>query len=575
MDLNGPSADDRGEFTFRGGCTLLIDPESCRVRYAINKHILSASRLDAQRRYLSGEDTTLRATYFGDPLRGGGPGRAVRAASPLRRGEGAVAMARMNAPESGVAVRMYRAGLGDCFLLAFRGRDDEPVYMLIDCGVHSQVKGGSKRIRDIAKHIRASTDGHLNVVTVTHEHGDHVSGFYLARDTFEQMTIDEAWLAWTEDPDNKLAKKLDRARSFMLRGLRLAGPRLTAAGDPAAENVNQLLGFFDLPDVGFGVSTREARDAIRDLATDRRYLKPKGRPLTLSGVDGVRIFVLGPPEDEKALMRARPSSKDHEVYEEEEDHAVRFGLDDALSAAFFAASGENLEPSDYAAVQACQPFAGNYRVAADIVKACEGLHPFFHKSYGFDPEDMDAWRRIDPDWQRPAESLALKLDSATNNTSLVLAIELQASGRVLLFAADAQVGNWQSWHEGGWSDVNGLARGETLTAEDLLHRTVLYKVGHHGSHNATLRKKGLEMMTSPDLTAMIPVEKDWAYERRPYPWKMPFGPLYDELLRRTEGRILRSDIGHVDPKPTTTAWREFEKRCHIDKLFVEVHIPDV
>ena len=27
---------------------------------------------------------------------------------------------------------------------------------------------------------------------------------------------------------------------------------------------------------------------------------------------------------------------------------------------------------------------------------------------------------------------------------------------------------------------------------DLLHRTIFYKVGHHGSHNATLRERGLE-----------------------------------------------------------------------------------
>jgi hypothetical protein len=33
-----------------------------------------------------------------------------------------------------------------------------------------------------------------------------------------------------------------------------------------------------------------------------------------------------------------------------------------------------------------------------------------------------------------------------------------------------------------------------VKAEDLLERTVLYKVGHHASHNATLRQKGLELM---------------------------------------------------------------------------------
>ena len=60
---------DKGDFTFRGGCTLLIDPADGRVRYAINKHILSNNRLQRQRDFLSGAESngrSLRATYFGD-----------------------------------------------------------------------------------------------------------------------------------------------------------------------------------------------------------------------------------------------------------------------------------------------------------------------------------------------------------------------------------------------------------------------------------------------------------------------------------------------------------------------------
>lgn len=58
-----------GDFKFRGGCTLLIDPATYRVRYAITKHILSEGRLRRQRAYASGESPALRATYFGDPGR--------------------------------------------------------------------------------------------------------------------------------------------------------------------------------------------------------------------------------------------------------------------------------------------------------------------------------------------------------------------------------------------------------------------------------------------------------------------------------------------------------------------------
>ena len=49
-------------------------------------------------------------------------------------------------PKKGLALRMYRQGLGDCFLLAFPGKGSEPVHMLIDCGVHSAQAGGSTKL---------------------------------------------------------------------------------------------------------------------------------------------------------------------------------------------------------------------------------------------------------------------------------------------------------------------------------------------------------------------------------------------------------------------------------------------
>ena len=58
----------------------------------------------------------------------------------------------------------------------------------------------------------------------------------------------------------------------------------------------------------------------------------------------------------------------------------------------------------------------------------------------------------------------------------------------------------------------------TVRSDDLLARTVLYKVGHHGSHNATLREKGLELMASGELTAMIPVNRVTAKKME---WLMP------------------------------------------------------
>jgi hypothetical protein len=71
VDKNGPKDAGDFDFIFRGGCTLLVDPGTYEVRYAINKHILSEGpgRLERQRDFLRGEGTDLRATYFGDPAR--------------------------------------------------------------------------------------------------------------------------------------------------------------------------------------------------------------------------------------------------------------------------------------------------------------------------------------------------------------------------------------------------------------------------------------------------------------------------------------------------------------------------
>ena len=61
---------------------------------------------------------------------------------------------------------------------------------------------------------------------------------------------------------------------------------------------------------------------------------------------------------------------------------------------------------------------------------------------------------------------------------------------------------------------------------------MLYKVGHHGSHNATLRELGLELMTSRELAAMLPVDRTTA---KKMDWNMPFPTLYRRLHEKTAG----------------------------------------
>jgi hypothetical protein len=55
-----------GSLTFRGGCTLLIDLRTSRVRYCISKNISSKERLERQRQFrLFPSELSLYATYFG------------------------------------------------------------------------------------------------------------------------------------------------------------------------------------------------------------------------------------------------------------------------------------------------------------------------------------------------------------------------------------------------------------------------------------------------------------------------------------------------------------------------------
>jgi hypothetical protein len=99
--------------------------------------------------------------------------------------------------------------------------------------------------------------------------------------------------------------------------------------------------------------------------------------------------------------------------------------------------------------------------------------------------------------------------------------------------------------------VWSLDDGRKVDAKDLLGRTVLYKVGHHGSHNATLKKGGLEIMGTrwpEEFTAMLPVDENLARNHTTY-GEMPLTSIVKELLARTERRLLRTDYGKPPERP--------------------------
>jgi beta-lactamase superfamily II metal-dependent hydrolase len=486
----------------------------------------------------------------------------------------------MKAPKSGVTVRMYNMGFGDCFLLAFRGKDDEPRFMLIDCGVHHSYPEKEERARLVAADIAKATGNNLHVVAVTHEHTDHLYGFKFGREFFEQMEIDQLWLPWTENPDDPLAKELKKRYGIQVRALEAAISLLEKHTQKAqlAESIKNVFSFEFPNALSAAAGGNKAQleflkeKSKNEFHGDQDYRIPGEAPLTIPDVEGTRVFVLGPPRSVKWI---RSVFRQKEVYSDE--HALTPSL--ALASALLSANN-SADSEEQDIFERSFPFGGSLQeVKTESVEYKKQLRSFERKYGKVDGEDQRfEWRKIDGDWLNAAESLSLAINGKTNNSSLVLAVELTDIDpkKILLFVGDAQVGNWLSWHELSWPDEEGADN--HITVENMLDRTVLYKVGHHGSHNATLKDKGLEMMTSPDLVAMIPVDSVWADKKMG--WEHPDHTLLKRLKTKSKGRVIRTDkIPDSDTsfeKPENISkkdWNVFTKQLDWDrspdKLWIE------
>jgi hypothetical protein len=462
--------------------------------------------------------------------------RRTRRGAPAAQGA-ATAVATSASPYR-AKVRMYRQGLGDCFLISLPRTDgsNRPFYVMIDCGVVLGTADPGTIMTQVMDNIVAVTGGEIDLLIATHEHWDHLSGFVQAKPSFDKLTkVGQVWLAWTENPDDQLTQKLKKEKGQALAALRMGMSQMQLAGD--SDGVAELGGILEFFGAAKGPTTADALDNVRAKAkpSKPRYCLPTDPPVVPAGINA-RFYVLGPPYDEKMLRKINPSASNKETY----------GLALGSFQMFLDGAGTAL-----AAVDDGRPFDQQYEIPFAYAQSAPEFD-FFRKNY-WQPGNAapDAWRRIDADWLGGASDLALQLDSLTNNTSLVIAIELPG-GDVLLFVADAQVGNWLSWQDRSWT-----VDSKTVTGPDLLNRAIFYKVGHHGSHNATLKAQGLEEMKNLRV-AMIPVDHDMAVKKR---WgKMPLDELVAALNQQAKGVVLRVD----KPKPATT------ENVVEDKLFFEV-----
>ncbi|WP_298734570.1 MBL fold metallo-hydrolase [uncultured Chitinophaga sp.] len=443
-----------------------------------------------------------------------------------------------------VAIRMYCLGTGDCFVLKFFSGKTRKYTMMIDCG---SCKGGPAEFKPFLQDLVQYVNNSVDLLVITHEHNDHVNGFAKHPDIFRAMEIKEAWFAWTENPEDPdgAAQELLKKRSSMRMALQNAIHaykkrhelmRIDADGkagktaydgimlDNSSAFINGLNTLASINLAGEDETEAKAlpgmriiKEILEQKKVKIRYLCP-GDIVTISQAAGIKFYVLGPPQRRDLMFKNGKEGRD--VYERN----IALNQCSLAMNAFISLKEE---------VRNDVPFAADFVVEGDDLEAV-------YKA------PVNRWRKIDDDWLSAAGSLALRLNSHINNTSLALAIESVATGNVLLFPGDAEYGSWESWHQIRKWEKKGR-NGKHLT-EDLLNRTIFYKVGHHLSYNGTALEKGILMMESDDLAAMATLDRKNIAEK----WKgtMPNKLLLKELIKRCQGRVFLMNEYQITNRPS-------------------------
>lgn len=449
----------------------------------------------------------------------------------------------MNAPApvpDHISVRMHNVGFGDCFLLSFTypqaledGRNER--HVLIDFGSTSLPE--THGMPEVAEAIRTRTNGELDVVVLTHRHRDHLSAFgtkAIAALLAEVRTPKLVVRPWTEDPaaEEHFTGGGDgpgeRSLAF-LRSLRDA----RGFADAIAENITSTSGHGLSAELHQMAETQLANaGAVAQLDTwaagAGEYLY-YGMPTKIGEiVPGVSVRVLGPPTIDQHPEVAGQRETDHEefwmLYRRLVD-SVPTEVFHRLSARAGRTEEEGLTP----AVTAHPTNLGPTRWITDRL----------------DHQQLSSLLRI-----------VRTMDDQLNNTSLILLLSVETAGGTtrMLFGGDAQIENWEY--------ALKLVDAETNAA--LLREVDLYKVGHHGSRNATPRTL-FNLWTEPatrkhPLVAMMST-KVGVHGESPET-KVPRETLVSALRERTAGAFFNSEaLGGV--------WTELSVDTSAPQTFTE------
>ena len=412
---------------------------------------------------------------------------------------------------------MYRVGFGDFFLLTVPGNNG-PAHILIDCGVHAANIGS---IGECVQDLKKATGNRLALVILTHFHADHMSGFASNYDDFANFDhVGAVWITNRLDPGNSDAAKFMAQITSVAHGLRL---QLGARSDPAAEEaqrkVDNALGFTlgAASEDGGGGSNAKALKLLQSGFKAKPpvyYYQGGDTPKLPAELEGkITAEILGPsPKTSGGTFSASDNKKEQYLA--------------AVS------DGETPDP------KGVQPFEKKWPADSADYPA-EAFDEFDtglvgkgqHRKRDGAAKMQEALENMQPD---VLAATADKLDGTLNNQSLV--VLFTCKGKKLLFVGDAQWGNWAYWLYG--KAVTGADPGITATARDILGSIDFYKVGHHGSTNATpIPAVGA---LSHNCSAMCSTATG-AYGSPAKKTEVPRSALIEALETRTGNRLVRSD----------------------------------
>jgi hypothetical protein len=394
-------------------------------------------------------------------IKSAGKRKAVAKKAP--RAKAGRAEARTSA--KGLKIRMYRVGFGDFFLVTVPTRSGNQ-YILIDCGVFKGTSGTGDigSIVEAVEDMYKTTKGRLALVIMTHRHADHIAGFSKA-ERFKDFTAGMVWMPYWEQFND--AKDSPHNLQFDIQELahNLAmqfGARKDEAAKEALAQLANATGVEDFSAAATGKKKGGGNAKALDLLKNHlgangkkvRYYAANDKPELPPELKGLSAKILGPPPKKaKAFMALTDLKKGVGQY-----------LDSMTE--------------DKDGPKALQPFPNEW--LADL----ESDYP--HQEVVDPVIDYEQVKKnVEASQPDMLAAAASKIETFLNNQSLVVLFEF--GGKKLLFAGDAQAGNWEYWlYKGDGPEKDPTKAGAMVDASKELLQTIdFYKVGHHGSTNAT------------------------------------------------------------------------------------------